>query len=119
MPGRVTILGLTFKENVPDIRNSKVVDIVRELQAFGIAVQVHDPIAIAQDALREYAIELIPESALLPADAVILAVPHTSYVAAGWPLITRLLQGNRGIVLDLKAKLDRSVRPDGIDLWRL
>ncbi len=118
-PERVTILGLTFKENVPDIRNSKVVDILRELQSFGIAVQVHDPIAIPQDALSEHAIELTPESALLPADAVILAVPHTSYVAAGWPLITRLLKDTRGVVLDIKAKLDRSAKPSGIELWRL
>ncbi|HYW60055.1 MAG TPA: nucleotide sugar dehydrogenase, partial [Xanthobacteraceae bacterium] len=75
----VTVLGLTFKENVPDIRNSKVVDIVRELASFGIAAQVHDPIAPAEDAKREYGISLIDMPALRQADAIVLAVAHGDY----------------------------------------
>ena len=75
-PHSVTVLGLTFKENVPDIRNSKVVDIVRELESLGAKVQVHDPLAFAQEAMHEYAIGLIDEAALPKADAVILAVAH-------------------------------------------
>jgi UDP-N-acetyl-D-glucosamine/UDP-N-acetyl-D-galactosamine dehydrogenase len=115
----VTVLGLTFKENVPDIRNSKVVDIVRELRSHGIDVQVHDPMATSADAEHEYAIALTPEQSLKPADAVILAVTHQSYVAAGWPLITRLLRDGRGVVVDVKGTLDRAGAPEGVILWRM
>jgi UDP-N-acetyl-D-galactosamine dehydrogenase len=117
-PKRVTVLGLTFKENVPDIRNSKVVDIVRELSAAGIAVQVHDPLANPGDALREYGIELVKLDALQPADAVVLAVAHEAY-KAGWPLIVPLLHDGKGVVVDIKARLDRSHVPAGVTLWRL
>jgi UDP-N-acetyl-D-glucosamine/UDP-N-acetyl-D-galactosamine dehydrogenase len=115
----VTVLGLTFKENVPDIRNSKVADIVAELRSFGIAVQVHDPLASAEDAMRIYGIELRKEPALSPADAVVLAVPHESYLAPGWPAIVRLLREGRGLVIDVKSKLDRATKPAGVEVWRL
>lgn len=115
----VTVLGLTFKENVPDTRNSRVVDIIRELETFGIHVQVHDPLANAGDARHEYGLTLTDLDALRPADAVILAVAHDSYLAGGWPLLQRLLDGGTGLILDVKAKLDRSVTPAGIELWRL
>jgi UDP-N-acetyl-D-galactosamine dehydrogenase len=118
-PERITVLGLTFKENVPDIRNSKVVDIIRELESFGVAVQVHDPLAQAAAAEHEYGIRLSSTDALLPADAVVLAVSHDQYVADGWPKIARLLKGGRGIVFDIKAKLDPAATPSGIELWRL
>jgi len=114
----VTILGMTFKENVPDIRNSKVIDIARELQRVGVGVQVADPLASAKETAQEYGIELTPVGSLRPTDAVILAVAHKDYVAGGWPLITGLLKDGQGIVLDVKAKLDRSKKPGGIDLWR-
>jgi UDP-N-acetyl-D-galactosamine dehydrogenase len=114
----VTVLGLTFKENVPDTRNSKVVDIVRALASSGIAVQVHDPLAHVEDAEHEYGIKLCPLDELKSADAVILAVAHDEYVKQGWSLVTRLLTGGRGIVLDVKAILDRAGRPEGVDLWR-
>ena len=115
----VTILGMTFKENVPDIRNSKVIDIARELQRVGVGVQVNDPIALAEETAYEYEIKLTPLESLQPADAVILAVAHKDYVAGGWPLVAKLLKGGQGIVLDVKAKLDRANKPEGIDLWRL
>ncbi len=115
----VTVLGLTFKENVPDTRNSKVVDVIRELCANGAEVQVTDPLAMAEETRHEYSIELAALDALRPADAVILAVPHEPYVSAGWPLITRLLKGGQGVVFDVKSVLDRGQRPDGIDLLRL
>jgi UDP-N-acetyl-D-galactosamine dehydrogenase len=118
-PERVTVLGLTFKENVPDIRNSKVVDIVRELISFGIPVQVHDPMASPEEASRQYGIKLCSESSLQQADAVVLAVAHADYVAAGWPLVLRLLKNGKGIVMDVKAKLDRNGKPDGVTLWRM
>jgi UDP-N-acetyl-D-galactosamine dehydrogenase len=115
----VTMLGLTFKEDVPDIRNSKVVDIVRELESFGIKVQVHDPIALQEEARREYGIDLLPASELRPADAVILAVAHRDFVRRGWPLVTGLLKQELGVVLDVKGRLDRAACPVGIELWRL
>jgi UDP-N-acetyl-D-galactosamine dehydrogenase len=116
---RVTILGMTFKENVPDIRNSKVIDISRELERVGVNVQVADPIASAEETAHEYGIKLTPIGSLRAADAVIFAVGHRDYVAGGWPLIAKLLKRNRGIVLDVKSKLDRAKKPEGIDLWRL
>jgi UDP-N-acetyl-D-glucosamine/UDP-N-acetyl-D-galactosamine dehydrogenase len=115
----VTVLGMTFKENVPDTRNSKVADIVSELQSFGLAVQVHDPLADPGQVKHEYGIELVPMSALCPADAVIFAVAHASFVKGGWALLTKLLKDGGGIVLDVKSQLDRNTQPEGIDLWRL
>ena len=115
----VTILGLTFKENVPDTRNSKVLDIVRELQSFNVDVQVHDPLASPDEARHEYDLALTDLDRLRPADAVILAVSHQDYVRGGWPLVTRLLKGGQGVVLDIKSQLDRAAKPEGIDLWRL
>jgi UDP-N-acetyl-D-glucosamine/UDP-N-acetyl-D-galactosamine dehydrogenase len=117
--GVVTILGLTFKEDVPDTRNSRVVDIIRELETFGLTVQVHDPLANAADASHEYGVTLVDLDKLRPADAIILAVAHDHYIGAGWPLIQQLLTGGTGLVLDVKMKLDRDSRPADIELWRL
>jgi UDP-N-acetyl-D-galactosamine dehydrogenase len=115
----VTVLGLTFKENVPDIRNSRVVDIVAELASFGIAAQVHDPLALADEARREYGIALVGMPALGRADAVILAVAHDDYVRGGWAMVEKLLKPGGGVVLDVKNMLDRAGKPPGVDLWRL
>jgi UDP-N-acetyl-D-glucosamine/UDP-N-acetyl-D-galactosamine dehydrogenase len=117
-PDIVTVLGLSFKENVPDIRNSKVFDIVRELTSFGVTVQLHI-VACAEDASEEHGIKLTMEANLEPAAAVILAVAHEQYITAGWPHIARLLKNGRGVVMDVKAELDRARIPDGIDLWRM
>ncbi|MET3839594.1 nucleotide sugar dehydrogenase [Bradyrhizobium sp. OAE829] len=117
--GVVTVLGLTFKENVPDTRNSKVIDIVRELQSFGLTVQLHDPMADAADAKQEYDVALTEFDALQPADAIVLAVAHDLYIDGGWSLIQRLLRGGGGIVLDVKTRLDRASKPADIELWRL
>ena len=90
----VTVLGLTFKENVPDIRNSQVVDIVRELQSFGIAVQVHDPLASPDEAMHEYGITLIARGA----QAGRRGDPRgraRDYVQGGWPLVASLLRDGR------------------------
>lgn len=119
LPLRVTVLGLTFKENIPDIRNSRVMDIVKELQEFGATVQVHDPCADPVLAASEYGVTLSCEEELVPADAVILAVPHRPYLEAGWAGIERRLSQGRGIVADIKAVLDRSRVPRGVSLWRL
>ena len=114
---RVTVLGLTFKENVVDVRNSQVFDIIREFQSFGVAVQVHDPLADNAVALKEFGLALQKEPA--PADAVVLAVAHDSYRVSGWPLISRLLTNGRGLVMDVKGVLDPLARPAGIEMWRL
>jgi UDP-N-acetyl-D-galactosamine dehydrogenase len=117
--GIVTILGLTFKENVPDTRNSRVIDIVSELQSFGLTVQIHDPLVNAADARHEFGVTLTELHALQPADAIILAVAHQRYVDGGWPLVQRLLRDGSGLVLDIKTKLDRVAKPAVIELWRL
>jgi UDP-N-acetyl-D-galactosamine dehydrogenase len=117
--GVVTVLGLTFKENVPDTRNSRVIDIIRELESFGLTVQVHDPMANAADAKHEYGVTLTELDALQPADALVLAVAHERYVEGGWPLIQRLLRSGSGLVLDVKTKLDRASKPTEVELWRL
>src|SRR5699024_3516310 len=72
---KVTVLGLTFKENVPDLRNTRVIDIVKELADIGVQVQVTDAYADSDEDLREYGIELIPYGTLKPADAVVYTVP--------------------------------------------
>ncbi|MGG3842606.1 nucleotide sugar dehydrogenase [Anoxybacillus kestanbolensis] len=116
---RVTILGLTFKENVPDLRNSKVIDVIRELQEFGVEVQVTDALADKDEAIREYGIELVDYDKLVPADAVVLAVPHDEYVEKGWEQFDRLLKHGKGIVVDIKSKLEKETCPKQIKLWRL
>ena len=115
----VTILGATFKENVPDVRNTRCVDMARELRDANIDVQVHDPLADAGEMKSLYGIELAPASALRPADAAILAVAHEAFVAGGWSLVRACLKDSQGLVMDVPAALDRGAIPPGIELWRL
>ena len=116
----VTILGFTFKENVPDIRNTRVIDIVRELEDYGIKVQVFDPLSDPHEIQQEYNIAVLAdENQLQPADALILAVPHQYFMNKDWSYIIGLLKNNTGAVIDVKAKLDRNKIPEGIALWRL
>jgi UDP-N-acetyl-D-galactosamine dehydrogenase len=114
----VTVLGATFKENVPDIRNTRVVDIVRELEDFGITVQLHDPEADGDLLHEEYGLKLTPFEALKPADAVVLAVAHRAYREGGWKLIQGLVKPD-GFVADVPALLPRDEKPPNIVLWRL
>jgi UDP-N-acetyl-D-galactosamine dehydrogenase len=115
----VTVLGFTFKENVPDIRNTRVIDIVRELQDYDIETQIFDPMADIHEIKEEYGVEVTAESGLKPAHAVILAVPHRYFLDKDWSYITGLLDGHGGVVIDVKAKLDRMQVPSGVMLWRL
>jgi UDP-N-acetyl-D-glucosamine/UDP-N-acetyl-D-galactosamine dehydrogenase len=115
----VAVLGMTFKEDVPDIRNSRVIDVVRELESFGVKTAAHDPLADPAECASEYGVVLLGLEELRPADAVILAVPHAPYRAGGWELITRRLKNGRGLVIDIKGALDRTGKPDGVELWRL
>jgi UDP-N-acetyl-D-galactosamine dehydrogenase len=101
------------------VRNSKVVDIVSEIESFGIRVQVTDPEADAAEAAREYGVTLVPFEKLEPADAVILAVSHRAFVSGGWPMMSQLLRDGGGVVLDVKGVLDRTACPPTIDLWRM
>jgi UDP-N-acetyl-D-galactosamine dehydrogenase len=115
----VTILGVTFKENVPDVRNSKVSDIVSELRSCGVGVQVADPLALPDELRQQYGIELADLDTLQPADAVILAVAHEQFRSGGWALVSGLLKRREGIVIDVKSVLDRSGQPANVELWRL
>ncbi|CAH0233875.1 MULTISPECIES: nucleotide sugar dehydrogenase [unclassified Peribacillus] len=116
---RVTVLGLTFKENVPDLRNSKVIDVIRELQEFGMDVQVTDAEADNKEAEREYGVSLTNYNDLLPADAVVVAVSHREYLERGWGQFDQLLKHGKGIVVDIKSTLNKLECPESIDLWRL
>jgi UDP-N-acetyl-D-galactosamine dehydrogenase len=115
----VTVLGLTFKENVPDLRNTRVVDIVNELKDYSINVQVHDPLVEPEEAVEEYGIHVVPRNKLKPADAVVFAVAHQDFIDEGWPLIKSLLKGGKGAVADVKGRMPRGRVPAGISLWRL
>ena len=115
----ITVLGLTFKEDVPDLRNTRVVDIIDELDSYGLNVQVFDPMASHEEAMHEYGITLSTREQLSPADAVVLAVPHREFLDHGWGLIEALLAGGSGVVMDVKGRLVRDRRPQGVTLWRL
>jgi UDP-N-acetyl-D-glucosamine/UDP-N-acetyl-D-galactosamine dehydrogenase len=115
----VVILGITFKENVPDIRNSKVVSILAELRSFGVDVHIADPYAKPAECEHEYGITLDPLVDLPRADAVILAVSHEEYRKGGWPFIVERLKAGGGVVMDLKAVLDREGVPPNVRLWRM
>jgi len=115
----VTVLGLTFKENCPDLRNSKVVDIIRELEEYGIIVQVNDPLADPDEALREYGIFLTRLEDLKPAAALISAVAHDLYQHWSVPELLLLL-GDKPVLIDVKGTFDPIVLHDaGIRVWRL
>ncbi|MGB8328700.1 MAG: nucleotide sugar dehydrogenase [Polyangiales bacterium] len=114
---RIAILGLTFKENVPDLRNSRVPDIVSELREFGIDPMVHDPMASGEEALREYGIEMRPFDALSDLDGVILAVPHRQYLAQLDRIVGSLRRG--GLFIDVKSAVDDSGLRDDLLYWSL
>jgi UDP-N-acetyl-D-glucosamine/UDP-N-acetyl-D-galactosamine dehydrogenase len=115
----VTILGFTFKENVSDLRNTRVIDIVQALKSYSFDVQIHDPLASPQEAEHEYGIRLTPFEKLEPARAVILAVPHDQYRNDPWKLVGGLLSEGKGVVADIKNVLPRESVPNGVILWRL
>ncbi len=116
---RVNVLGLTFKEDCPDLRNSKVIDIIRELQSYGIEVGVHDPSADAAEARHEYGVELLAWDKLPQADAVVLAVAHQEYRELKLDGLAGQLKPGGGVV-DVKAVLNPAeVRAAGYAFWRL
>jgi UDP-N-acetyl-D-galactosamine dehydrogenase len=114
---RVGIFGLTFKENVPDLRNSRVPDIIAELRSFGIEPVVTDALADVEEARHEYGLELAPLSRFEDLDAAILAVPHRAYLDDGARLFRSLKPG--GIFVDVKSAIDRGRVPQGTAYWSL
>lgn len=99
---RIGILGLTFKENVPDIRNSRVPDIYRALQVYGAEVIVHDPHADPEETRHEYAIDLAPLPDFQGLDALVIAVPHTDYAEMGAEALAQCVKKN-AVVTDIKS----------------
>ncbi|MDC7708100.1 nucleotide sugar dehydrogenase [Vogesella indigofera] len=115
----VTVLGMTFKENCPDLRNSRVIDVVKELQEFGINVQVCDPQADSEQAVHEYGVPLLSLEQLMPADALVIAVAHREFCelsVADW------FEQCRGtpVIVDVKGVLDKgAMQAGGARYWRL
>jgi UDP-N-acetyl-D-glucosamine/UDP-N-acetyl-D-galactosamine dehydrogenase len=116
---RVNVLGLTFKENCADIRNTKVIDIIHELESFGVEVCLHDPVADPEETKHEYGISLLPWDELPQADAIVLAVAHTEFVNMPLKhLLAKISHG--GCFIDVKSKFDRcAIESEGIRVWRL
>ncbi|HEX5342443.1 MAG TPA: nucleotide sugar dehydrogenase [Duganella sp.] len=116
---RVNVLGLTFKENCPDLRNSKVADLIRELQSYGLQVHVHDPVADADEALHEYGVRLEAWEELPCAEALISAVSHRELAARPLRQMLDKIVAN-GCFIDLKSQFDAdALRSSGLNVWRL
>jgi UDP-N-acetyl-D-glucosamine/UDP-N-acetyl-D-galactosamine dehydrogenase len=115
----VIVLGLTFKENCPDLRNSKVIDVIRELKSFGVNVLVHDPLATSEEAEHEYGVSLTPWEKLPQAQAIVAAVSHQQYADMGLPKLLEKVAPN-GVFVDVKSAYDpAAIRASGRALWRL
>lgn len=117
---KVIVLGLTFKENCPDLRNSKVADLVKELQEYGCDVRVHDPLAAPAEAMHEYGIELIEWNALPDqADVIVAAVSHTEYTSQPVTHLSAKLK-HGGLFIDIKSAYQpEAIESAGYKLWRL
>ncbi|HYW92535.1 MAG TPA: nucleotide sugar dehydrogenase [Gammaproteobacteria bacterium] len=115
---RVGVLGLTFKENVPDVRNSRVPDIMRELLDFGMDIFVHDPIADHSEAGAGLGVEVSDPLGWPPLDGLVLAVPHRAYLEGGLkPILEKVRPG--GVLMDVKSAVDGGVLPSQLVHWRL
>jgi len=115
---RIGILGLTFKENVPDLRNSRIPDIVQELRSFGIEPLIHDPLANAQEAQREYEIQLVEWGVLSNLDGLVLAVNHSFYLDLPVEELLGCLVPN-GVIMDVKSMLNPVNIPKTNTYWSL
>ena len=120
---KVVILGLTFKENCPDTRNSKVDDIIKRLNEYGIEPTVVDPWASARDAMREYNVKLTPLAEVKDADCVIVAVAHNEFKALSLADIKKLYKKSEDkekVLIDVKGIYSvRDLKASGVDYWRL
>ena len=117
--GRVNVLGLTFKENCPDLRNSRVIDVINELRSYGADVHVHDPVADAEEAVHEYGVTLTPWERLPKAHALVVAVAHREYgMRPVRDFVDKLEPG--GLYVDVKCQADAgALREHGVSVWRL
>ena len=116
---KINVLGLTFKENCPDLRNSRVIDVIHELQSYGARVHVHDPVASAEEAVHEYGVTLTPWEALPRAHAVVMAVAHRDYAVRPVRDFVGKLEP-RGLFVDVKCQADAAaLREHGVSVWRL
>jgi UDP-N-acetyl-D-galactosamine dehydrogenase len=116
---KVNVLGITFKENVSDLRNSKAWDLITELRAYGVEVFVHDPVADADEARLEYGIELVAWESLPQADAVIVAVAHQAFLSKPHSAYVGQLN-NGGCFIDVRAQFDSAkFSAAGVRVWRL
>jgi len=116
---QVIVLGLTFKENCPDLRNSKVIDVIRELQSYGVAVTVHDPVADPQEAMSHYGLPLATWDELPRAHALVAAVAHRSFRHRSVDeMMHKLMPG--ALYVDVKCQADAAaLRERGFAVWRL
>jgi UDP-N-acetyl-D-galactosamine dehydrogenase len=116
---RVNVLGLTFKEDVPDLRNSHVVDVINELKSFGVQVFVHDPVPDPEEARHEYGLELVAWDDLPVADAIVVAVAHRRFRdIAAETFARKIVKG--GCFVDVKSQFDReALSAAGLRVWRL
>jgi UDP-N-acetyl-D-glucosamine/UDP-N-acetyl-D-galactosamine dehydrogenase len=117
--GDAIVLGLTFKENCPDLRNSKVIDVIRELQTYGLNVHVHDPVATAAEAHHEYGVDLVAWDELPCSGAIVAAVAHQALVDRSIDqVLGKLMPG--GVYADVKCTADvQGLRSRGVHVWRL
>ena len=116
---KVNVLGLTFKENCPDLRNSRVIDVINELRSYGADVRVHDPVADPAEAVHEYGVELHDWDSLPRAHAVVLAVAHREFAARPVDHFVGKLE-NGGLFVDVKCQADaQALREHGVSVWRL
>jgi len=117
--GRVSVLGLTFKENCPDLRNSRVIDVIRELDSYGVSVHVHDPVADSAEALHEYGVRLTPWGELPRAHAIVAAVAHAEFKRRPVDDFVAALEPG-GLYVDVKSQADsKALRARGLEVWRL
>ena len=117
---KIGVLGLTFKENVPDLRNSKVPDIIRELLEYGVKVLVHDPIAESDEAMAEYGIHLVGWNEMKDLDGLIVAVAHKKFSDLSlMDLLSPLRTQKQGVLIDVKSIFDPGQIPASIKYWRL
>jgi UDP-N-acetyl-D-galactosamine dehydrogenase len=117
---KVAVLGLTFKENVPDLRNSRVPDIINELREYGLQVSVHDPLAEPEEAVAEYGLRLLSWDHVKQVDGIVLAVPHRHYMQMDVQELLKPLRRQRNsVVVDVKGVLNPHLLPGTIKYWRL
>jgi len=116
---RINVLGLSFKENCPDLRNSKVADLISELQSYGIEIHVHDPVADAEEARHEYGLNLESWEKLPCADAIIVAVSHREFLDRPLSDFQEKIS-DKGCFIDVKSQFDQAaLQKAGINVWRL